>query len=84
MTTDADVPDMAIVNKHTDKGPEAFDRCDRCGGQAYVQATMVTGHIVLFCAHHGRDAMPKLMEQALVIDDFTPYLEEQEDKARSV
>jgi hypothetical protein len=84
MTTPADTPDMAIVNEHSDKMLDALDRCDRCGGQAYVQATMLNGHTVLFCAHHGRDAMPKLMEQALVVDDYTPYLEKQEDKARSV
>ena len=29
----------------------AFDRCDACGSQAYVQALGTTGDL-LFCAHH--------------------------------
>ncbi len=33
----------------------AADRCDRCGAQALVRATMVSGAELLFCAHHGRE-----------------------------
>jgi len=33
----------------------ATDRCDRCGAQAYVRATMASGAELLFCAHHGRE-----------------------------
>jgi hypothetical protein len=33
----------------------AADRCDRCGAQAYVRATLTTGAALLFCAHHGRE-----------------------------
>ena len=33
----------------------AADRCDRCGAQALVRATMVSGTELLFCAHHGRE-----------------------------
>jgi hypothetical protein len=29
----------------------ANDRCDRCGAQAYVQVTGVTGDL-MFCNHH--------------------------------
>lgn len=33
----------------------AFDRCDRCGAQAYVEATSPTnGFTLLFCGHHSR------------------------------
>jgi hypothetical protein len=33
----------------------AADRCDRCGAQALVRATMTSGAELLFCAHHGRE-----------------------------
>jgi hypothetical protein len=33
----------------------ATDRCDRCGAQALVRATMTSGAELLFCAHHGRE-----------------------------
>ena len=33
----------------------AADRCDRCGAQALVRATMASGAELLFCAHHGRE-----------------------------
>jgi hypothetical protein len=33
----------------------AADRCDRCGAQACVRATMVSGAELMFCAHHGRE-----------------------------
>lgn len=30
----------------------ASDRCDRCGAQAYVRATLDSGFDLLFCGHH--------------------------------
>ena len=30
----------------------AADRCDRCGAQAYVRATLDSGLDLLFCGHH--------------------------------
>jgi hypothetical protein len=33
----------------------ADDRCDRCGAQAFVRATLTSGAELLFCAHHGRE-----------------------------
>jgi hypothetical protein len=33
----------------------ATDRCDRCGAQAYIRATLVSGSELLFCAHHARE-----------------------------
>jgi len=33
----------------------ATDRCDRCGAQAYIRATLVSGSDLLFCAHHARE-----------------------------
>ena len=38
----------------------ALDRCDRCGAQAYVRATLATGGELMFCAHHGKEYAEKL------------------------
>jgi len=47
-----------------------LDRCDRCGAQAYVRATLATGSTLLFCAHHGREYTPKLAElNATIVDE---------------
>lgn len=32
----------------------AFDRCDRCGAQAFVRAVLTGGGELLFCRHHAR------------------------------
>lgn len=38
-----------------------LDRCDRCGAQAYVRATLASsGGQLLFCAHHARDVEAQL------------------------
>jgi hypothetical protein len=48
----------------------ALDRCDRCGAQAYVRATLPAGSTLLFCAHHGREYAPKLLElDATILDE---------------
>lgn len=36
-----------------------LDRCDSCGAQAYVRATLATGEL-LFCAHHAARFKEKL------------------------
>jgi len=41
----------------------ALDRCDSCGAQAYIRAS-VHGTVLLFCAHHGMKHKAKLMEIA--------------------
>jgi hypothetical protein len=33
----------------------ATDRCDRCGAQAYIRATLTSGSELMFCAHHARE-----------------------------
>jgi hypothetical protein len=33
----------------------AADRCDRCGAQAFIRATLASGSDLLFCAHHARE-----------------------------
>lgn len=52
------------------------DRCDRCGAQAYVRARLATGGELLFCAHHGREHLPKLQDVAVDIHDETRRLHE--------
>jgi hypothetical protein len=47
----------------------AADRCDRCGAQAYVRARLHAGGELLFCAHHGREHLPKLREHADIKDE---------------
>jgi hypothetical protein len=49
----------------------AFDRCDRCGAQAYVRVTMASGFDLLFCSHHSKEHADKLKQVALTIHDET-------------
>ena len=37
----------------------AADRCDVCGAQAYIRASLASGEL-LFCAHHGNANKAKL------------------------
>lgn len=53
----------------------AADRCDRCGAQAYVRATLHVGGELLFCAHHAREHDEKLREVAVSVTDETHKLE---------
>ncbi|MCW2646677.1 MAG: hypothetical protein QOF87_753 [Pseudonocardiales bacterium] len=52
----------------------ATDRCDRCGAQAYVRATMISGSELLFCAHHWHDNEPRLREIGATIHDESERL----------
>ncbi len=47
----------------------ATDRCDRCGAQAYVRATMDSGFDLLLCAHHWRENESRLRKIAASIQD---------------
>ena len=53
----------------------AADRCDRCGAQAYVLARLTTGGVLMFCAHHGRQHLPKLQDMTTEIQDETNRLQ---------
>ncbi|TXK17482.1 hypothetical protein [Homoserinibacter sp. GY 40078] len=53
----------------------ALDRCDMCGAQAYVRVTLASGEL-LFCAHHGTEYKPKLIETALDWHDESSRLQE--------
>jgi len=52
----------------------AADRCDRCGARAYVRARLISGGELLFCAHHGREHLPKLQNLSTDIQDETDRL----------
>ncbi|HLS45950.1 MAG TPA: hypothetical protein VK045_10990 [Ornithinicoccus sp.] len=55
------------------------DRCDRCGAQAYIRATLGDGLELLFCAHHGRKHVEKLRDlDAVKIQDETHRLHQAE------
>jgi hypothetical protein len=47
------------------------DRCDRCGAEAFVQATMPSGFELLFCGHHFNENESVLTEKgaAVTIDE---------------
>ena len=60
----------------------ASDRCDRCGAQAYVRATMDSGFDLLLCAHHFRENEDRLRAVAAAIQDETERLAEVPPTAR--
>jgi hypothetical protein len=51
----------------------ALDRCDYCGAQAYVKATLATGEL-LFCNHHANEFKEKLQPVALEWHDESARL----------
>ena len=52
----------------------AADRCDRCGAQAYVRATLDSGFDLLFGAHHFHENEARLREVAVRIQDESDRL----------
>ncbi|WP_456696135.1 DUF7455 domain-containing protein [Aeromicrobium sp. P5_D10] len=52
----------------------SLDRCDRCGAQAYVRATLGGGGELMFCAHHARQHEDKLRELSALIHDESERL----------
>ena len=52
----------------------AQDRCDRCGAQAYVRVTLLSGGELLFCAHHYAEFKPALESQSATVVDETDRL----------
>ncbi|QAV69545.1 hypothetical protein ESZ53_03260 [Salinibacterium sp. UTAS2018] len=51
----------------------AIDRCDSCGAQAYIRATLASGDL-LFCAHHGAKFKDKLFPTAIAWHDESSRL----------
>ena len=54
----------------------AQDRCDRCGAQAYVRATLISGGELLFCGHHAKEYSEGLKKVTAAIQDETDKLAE--------
>jgi len=52
----------------------ALDRCDRCGAQAYVRVTLLSGGELLFCAHHFSEFRPGLEAASAHVHDETSRL----------
>ena len=65
--------DTAVKNTEI-KNLTVNDRCDQCGGQAYVSVTGISGDL-MFCGHHftkiekNAEAYAKLESFAFVIND---------------
>ena len=47
---------------------QVSDRCDRCGAQARIRATLITGQIYL-CGHHARKAGNTLVLKSMDVFD---------------
>lgn len=60
----------------------AIDRCDRCGAQAYVRATLLNGGELLFCGHHAKEYAEGLKPVVAKIQDETNKLAEVASDAR--
>ena len=61
----------------------AFDRCDRCGAQAYLRVELTGGSELLFCAHHSREHGEKLRSIAVGVHDETSKLAPRPTATRS-
>jgi len=56
-----------------------LDRCDRCGAQAFVKATLASGDgmELFFCGHHFREHEAKLVASGAVVQDERHRIGEQ-------
>ncbi len=63
------------VELHAAYELSGLDRCDSCGAQAYIRATLASGDL-LFCAHHGAKFKEKLAPTVLAWHDETARLHE--------
>jgi hypothetical protein len=63
-------PPVSEVNAVTIAAFTAIDRCDRCGGQAYVRVQLpISGSTLDFCAHYFRRHEHGLADAILLLDD---------------
>jgi hypothetical protein len=63
-------------------GMDAIDRCDRCGGQAYVEVMLNKGGTLMFCAHHANEHDDMIMALDAVIADHRPFLAAETNAAK--
>lgn len=73
---------MAVIDTYTGSAPTGDKRCDRCGAQAWVIATMSYGGELGFCCHHYKQHEVAVVAQAVSIKDHRPYLNAREEAAR--
>lgn len=66
-----------IVDGWVKKRPDASDRCDGCGAQAYVVTRDHAGRDLLWCAHHYRKGEAKLVTISVRIWDWSYLLEDE-------
>jgi hypothetical protein len=62
-TPRVDVPETFFPRNLSD-----HERCDRCGSEAYVQVSLLTGQL-LFCAHHYQEYEARLRPIATAVVD---------------
>jgi hypothetical protein len=67
-------PDRASVPSASGVPLTAADRCDSCGAQAYLRATLAAGGELLFCGHHGAAHRPSLLVAGARLHDETDKL----------
>ena len=60
---------MGTTTKLLPVSAATTDRCDRCGAAAPIRVELTSGGELLFCAHHGREHLPKLAQLSAVIHD---------------
>ena len=61
-----------LVEQETPVQPpplNALDRCDACGGRAYVRVLLTSGGELLFCGHHFRKHEPSLVAVVDFVQD---------------
>lgn len=56
----------SMVDTH--RALTALDRCDKCGAQAMIRATLANGELY-FCGHHGREISSPLVSQSVQVFD---------------
>jgi hypothetical protein len=68
--------DVTTVLARNSGALSAADRCDRCGAQAYVRVSLVTGGELLFCAHHAKQHRAALEGSGAAFHDETERLDD--------
>ena len=66
--------DVLTASPAIDTSPlSVADRCDVCGAQAYVRASLPTGSLI-FCGHHANAHRPALVAAGAALHDETDRL----------
>ena len=79
MDSAVDTPTVSTPPLVTEAPLTAADRCDRCGAQAYVRATLPAGGDLLMCGHHANAHRAALLVAGASIHDETDRLLERRE-----